>query len=132
VFDYARFSQLCDELERKLEEEPDVPDPWRSFRNCEHCGEEMLTWRLTQKHCSKECRGAAERKARNYPIEEWCRLYEAGTPYNKIASQYNVSYGCVRRNIQAAGVPPRTDHAHFARYRGQSSHNLYRWEKVDS
>ena len=83
----------------------------------------MLTWRETQVTCSKQCQGALERSQRNYPIDEWCRLYEAGTPYNRIAKEFGVSYGCVRRNIQAAGVPPRTDHEHLRKYDSQG------WEK---
>ena len=104
---------------------------WREFKDCPNCGEEMLTWRENQVTCSKQCQGEYERRQRNYPVEEWGKLYQAGATYRQIAEQYKVSYAVVRRNTQKAGFPPRTDHAHFDRYRGLSSQNLIRWEKVE-
>ena len=95
---------------------------WRDFKPCEHCGEEMLTWSETQKHCSKKCRGAAERKAKNYPVHEWGELYAAGTTYRQIAEKYCVSYAIVRRNVQAAGYPARDSHSHLRKYDGNWGH----------
>ena len=89
----------------------------------------MLTWRETQVTCSKQCQGEYERRQRNYPVEEWGKLYQAGATYKQIAEQYNVSYAVVRRNTQKAGFPPRTDYAHFERYRGQNSQYMYNWTK---
>ena len=113
VFDYAKYCQLMDELEAALDE---IPDNWRSFKPCQHCNEEMLTWRRDQKYCSKQCQGAAERAARNYPVQEWGKLYQAGATYRQIAEKYGVSYAVVRRNTQKAGFPPRTDHEHLRKY----------------
>ena len=89
---------------------------WREFRDCPVCAEEMLTWRVTQVTCSKECQGIYERLQRNYPVAEWGRLYLAGATYRQIAAQYSVSYAVVRRNVQKAGFPPRTDHEHLRKY----------------
>jgi hypothetical protein len=100
------------ELER-LEDEIEPERMWREWRPCEKCGVHMLTWSPTQRFCSKDCRGAFERASRNYPIEEWAAAYRAGEPYHAIAKRYGVSYGCVRRNVQKAGVPPRTDYEHL-------------------
>jgi len=90
--------------------------PWQEFRDCEQCGREMYTWRPTQKFCSKECRGAAERAEKNYPVSEWARLYETGSTYRNIATLYGVSYAVVRRSVQLSGVKPRTDHEHLRKY----------------
>ena len=80
------------------------------------CGEEMLTWRETQLTCSKKCQGELARLSRNYPVEEWGKAYQAGASYKQIAEEYGVSYAVVRRNTQAAGFPPRTDHEHLRKY----------------
>lgn len=90
--------------------------PWRELKECEHCGEEMLTWRPTQRFCSKVCQGAAQRKEGNYPVEQWCKLYKEGKTYRQIAEDYKVSYAVVRRSVQHAGTPPRSDHEHLRKY----------------
>ena len=38
-----------------------------------------------------------ERSQRNYPAEEWGKLYQAGATYRQIAELYGVSYAVVRR-----------------------------------
>ena len=89
---------------------------WREFKECPVCGFEMLTWRETQVTCSKPCQGQYERSQRNYPVEEWGQLYQAGATYRQIAAKYGVSYAVVRRNTQKAGFPPRSDHEHLRQY----------------
>ena len=76
----------------------------------------MLTWRETQVTCSKRCRGALERAQRNYPVDEWADLYKHGFTYKQIAEQYGTSYAVVRRNVQHAGIPPRSSHEHLRKY----------------
>jgi len=108
---------LLSELERLQADEAEHVS-WREWRPCSHCGEQMFTWRATQQYCSKDCRGAAERKARDYPVAEWARLYREGNTYRQIAERYGVSYGCVRRNVQHYGEPPRTDFEHLLKLNG--------------
>ena len=92
---------------------PAIGEQWIELRPCTWCGEEMRTCRPTQHFCSKDCRGASERAAHNYPIDEWAKLYRQGMPYRAIAEQYKVSYAVVRVNLQHAGVKPRTDYEHL-------------------
>ena len=99
---------------------------WREFKPCTWCGEEMLTWKPTQKFCSKACRGASERASRNYPVEEWANLYIAGTPYRQIAERYGVSYAVVRVSLNHHGVKPRTDHEHLRKYDAQNYARILR------
>jgi len=89
---------------------------WREFKDCPVCGEEMLTWRETQQTCSKACQGYLARYKQNYPVSVWGQLYQAGATYREIANSYGVSYAVVRRSVQAAGFPPRTDHEHLRKY----------------
>ena len=80
----------------------------------------MLTWRETQKHCSKQCQGAAARQSRKYPVHEWGEMYQAGATYRQIAEKYGVSYAVVRVNTKAAGYPARDSHSHLRQYDGTS------------
>ena len=89
---------------------------WRDFRLCSHCEQEMLTWREDQKFCSKQCQGHAARKARNYPVHEWGKLYQDGASYREIAEKYGVSYAVVRINTKGAGYPARDCHSHLRKY----------------
>ena len=90
--------------------------PYRDFKPCEWCESEMLTWRPTQRYCCKDCRGAAERHAKGYPVAQWCALYRDGMGYKKISERYGVAYNTVRKSVQYAGVKPRTDWEHFRKY----------------
>ena len=105
---------LLSELERLQEDEPEHVS-WREWKACEQCGEQMLTWRPTQKYCSKDCRGAAERAAKGYPVEQWAKAYREGKTYRQIAAAWDVSYAVVRRNVQKFGEPPRTDYEHLVK-----------------
>ena len=102
---------------------------WRDFKPCEHCGEEMLTWREDQKHCSKKCQGAAARKARNYPVHEWGELYQAGATYRQIAEKYGVSYAVVRVSTKAAGYPARDSISHLRQYDGAPGWRRHKTEQ---
>jgi len=98
---------------------------------CETCGHLMHLWRPTQRWCSKECRGASERRANTQPVDKWCDLYGQGISYQKIADRYGVSYQLVRRRVQRAGVPARSDHEHFEKYREANTARLKaQWKAI--